>query len=293
MNIERSGSETYPLRNGLSRWSVSLAKRVFDAGCVLLVLPALAPLALLVAALVRFTSPGPVLFRQKRVGRHGRVFTILKFRTMAHAAGTAHPPITTLNNQPFTPVGAILRRFKLDELPQFLNVLLGHMSLVGPRPKIAEHTIFELACRPGLTGMATLAFAEEEALLSRVPREQLRAYFHEVVLPAKHRIDSEYSACATFFSDLRLLARSVLRRWDRDPAGDAIPAARRPSPSSVSFYEPQESAICTWARRDACRGASSARADRLRRFTRNPNRIPRACRRRRRRRHNPFPASAA
>jgi len=202
----------YPQR--ISRWSGSPAKRIFDTACVLLALPLLAPVALAVAAAVRVTSPGPVFFAQKRVGRHGRMFTIFKFRTILHFAERAPHPITTLHNQPFTPIGLMLRRWKLDELPQLVNVLLGHMSLVGPRPKIPEQAVFQLPCRPGLTGMATLAFAEEEAMLSRVSGDQLNAFYYDVVLPAKHKLDSEYLAHATLLSDLQLLAKSVLRRWD-------------------------------------------------------------------------------
>lgn len=233
MPIDSLDREIYP---SPSRWPVSSAKRVFDAGCVMLSLPVLAPLALLVAILVRLTSPGPVLFRQKRVGRHGRIFTMLKFRTMAHDAGMAHHPISTLDNQPFTPVGPMLRRWKLDELPQLANVLLGQMSLVGPRPKVPEHTIFELACRPGLTGMATLAFAEEEDLLSRVPRDELHDYFHNVVLPAKHQMDTHYLAHATLLSDVRLLAKSVLRRWDCDSGKASVAAVRSKSLAPVLLY---------------------------------------------------------
>ena len=203
----------------------SPAKRAFDTGCVILALPVLAPLAFLVAALVRFTSRGPVLFRQKRVGRHDRIFTLLKFRTMTHVSGAPHHPIAKLNEQRLTPVGPFLRRSKLDELPQLANVLLGHMSLVGPRPKIPEHTIFNIPCRPGLTGMATLAFAEEEAIFARVPADQLNAYCNNVVLPAKQKLDSDYAARATLFSDLQLLVNSVLRRWDIDAAEMLIGAA--------------------------------------------------------------------
>lgn len=198
----------------LSPWSRSKAKRIFDCACVLLVLPLLLPFMLVISLAVRMTSDGPALFRQKRVGLHGHAFTILKFRTMQLATTEAHHAITTAGNQRFTPVGPFLRRWKLDELPQLLNVLWGDMSLVGPRPKMPEHVISELSCRPGITGAATIAFAREEAVLDRVPRHHLDAYYHAVVLPAKRRLDAEYMASATFFSDLRVIVNSVLRRWD-------------------------------------------------------------------------------
>jgi lipopolysaccharide/colanic/teichoic acid biosynthesis glycosyltransferase len=236
LGIERLSREFYPFAEKMSRWSESTSKRVFDCVCVVLALPVLAPLAFLVAASVRLTSPGPVFFLQRRVGRYGRVFTIFKFRTIIHVAGGTHTAITTLDNQPFTPVGLLLRRWKLDELPQLVNVLLGHMSLVGPRPKIVEHSIFHFPCRPGITGMATVAFAEEESILSCVPRDQLVAYYYNVVLPAKHKMDLAYHVHATLLSDLQLLARSVLRRWDFAAGESFIAAAQHEwehdSPSS-------------------------------------------------------------
>jgi lipopolysaccharide/colanic/teichoic acid biosynthesis glycosyltransferase len=198
----------------ISPWSRSDAKRIFDCACVLLALPLLVPVSLAIALAVWLTSSGPVLFLQKRVGRHGQTFTILKFRTLVQAADKAHHAVTTAGNQRFTPAGPFLRRWKLDELPQLLNVLAGHMSLVGPRPKMREHVLCDPLCRPGITGAATIAFAREEALLDRVPKHHLESYYHAVVLPAKRRLDAEYMARATFFSDLKLIVDSVLRRWD-------------------------------------------------------------------------------
>jgi lipopolysaccharide/colanic/teichoic acid biosynthesis glycosyltransferase len=198
----------------LSPWSRSAAKRIFDCACVILSLPILIPLMLVIGAAVRFTSRGPVLFLQERVGRHGRNFTILKFRTMVHLGDATHRAITTSDSECFTPIGPFLRRWKLDELPQLLNVLVGHMSLVGPRPKMPEHALSDPPCRPGITGMATTVFACEEKILDCVAKEKLDEYFLTVVLPAKRRLDAEYMAHATFFSDLHILVNSVLRRWD-------------------------------------------------------------------------------
>jgi lipopolysaccharide/colanic/teichoic acid biosynthesis glycosyltransferase len=198
----------------LSPWSGSGAKRLFDCICVLLVLPLLVPALLVVALAVRLTSSGPILFLQKRMGRNGRTFTILKFRTLIHATDKAHHAVTTAGNQHFTPVGSFLRRLKIDELPQLLNVLVGHMSLVGPRPKMLQHMAHPLPCRPGITGAATIVFALEESVLDRVPKHHLETYYHKVVLPAKRHIDAEYMAHATFFPDLKLIVNSVLRRWD-------------------------------------------------------------------------------
>jgi len=206
----------------LSPWSRSRIKRLFDCACIVPLMPLLVPVILAITLAVRLTSPGPVFFLQKRMGRYGRTFTIIKFRTMIHSAGIAHQLITTESNQRFTPIGSLLRRWKLDELPQLMNVLWGDMSLVGPRPKIREHRISVLPCRPGVTGAATIAFADEETVLDRISRHQLESWYQSVVLPAKRRLDSEYMARATFLSDLKLIVKSVLRRWSSSAIEDLL-----------------------------------------------------------------------
>jgi lipopolysaccharide/colanic/teichoic acid biosynthesis glycosyltransferase len=135
---------------------------------------------------------------------------------MAHVVTKEHNPVTTSANQKFTCVGPFLRRWKIDELPQLFNVLMGHMSLVGPRPKMLEHSkeLANLSCRPGITGAATLAFAAEEREMARIPHAILNDFYHDVVLPEKNRLDAEYMAKATFTSDVILLVNSLLRRWD-------------------------------------------------------------------------------
>ena len=210
----------------LSPWSQSYAKRLFDCACVICVMPVVLPVLLVVAMAVRLTSAGPVFFLQKRGGRAGLTFTILKFRTIAHDAQARYHAVTTAVNQPFTPIGPFLRRWKLDELPQVFNVLMGHMSLVGPRPKMPEHMTSDLCCRPGITGAATIAFACEEAVLDRIPKQHLNTCYHQIILPAKQRLDAEYMAQATFNSDLKLILNSILRRWDNSVAEDVLEQAR-------------------------------------------------------------------
>ena len=226
LSAQKPGSTARPspsvVEKRLSPWSRSGAKRFFDCACVLLALPLLVPVLLAIALAVRLTSSGPVLFLQKRMGRHGRSFTILKFRTMIHTADRAHHAVTTAGNQQFTPIGSFLRRWKLDELPQLLNVLWGDMSLVGSRPKMPEHLISNLLWRPGITGAATIAFAREEVFLDRVPRHHLESYYHTVVLPAKRKLDVEYMVRATFLSDLKLIVDTVLHRWDCSVAEDLL-----------------------------------------------------------------------
>jgi lipopolysaccharide/colanic/teichoic acid biosynthesis glycosyltransferase len=200
----------------LSAWSVSPAKRVFDVFVIVLLSPALALLLLVIALAVRLSSPGPVLFRQTRIGCAGVPFTIFKFRTMRDSASDRRDVVASAVNEQITPLGRTLRWLKFDELPQLINVLRGEMSLVGPRPKIAAHQQSLFYCRPGVTGPATLAFAREDALFALIPAESLETYYRDVVLPLKNEIDSAYMARATFASDLRLLLRTAFRSWDTE-----------------------------------------------------------------------------
>jgi lipopolysaccharide/colanic/teichoic acid biosynthesis glycosyltransferase len=200
----------------MSWWSGSAWKRAFDVLCVLCSLPLTVPLFLITGLAVRLTSKGPVLFRQERMGQDGHPFTIFKFRTMPvrRNPSAKRPTVTTSINQRFTPVGPFLRRWKLDELPQLINVIMGHMSIVGPRPKLPVHQPMCLHCKPGITGRATIVFAREEAILSPLPSSQLEGIYHQVVLPLKQRLDEEYMATATLASDIKLIVNSVFRKWE-------------------------------------------------------------------------------
>lgn len=216
----------------LSPWSQSAARRLFDIVCVLSALPLLAPLLLLVALAVWLTSGQPVVFQQKRVGRLGCPFTIFKFRTLETV------PDKQSRGQRFTPLGRFLRQSKLDELPQLLNVLAGQMSLVGPRPKMREYQLGIPLCRPGITGAATLAFACEEQLLEQTVSLRSSATYRAVVMPAKHRLDSEYMARATFASDLQLILATLLRRWDQRSLQDAISILSQDENSGEAIRRP-------------------------------------------------------
>jgi lipopolysaccharide/colanic/teichoic acid biosynthesis glycosyltransferase len=220
----------------LSAWVQSPARRAFDLALVLAMLPLLLPLFLIVTCVVRFTSRGPVFFLQKRVGRNGILFTIFKFRTMKVCDGR-RGLITTINDPAITAAGRFLRWSKLDELPQFLNVLRGEMSLVGPRPKVPEQQTRLLRCRPGITGAATIAFAQEEAFLVGIPEDKLEDYFRTVLLPLKESLDARYMARATPFSDLRLLQHTAMRRWDRTNISHLLAPAKSIPAQSVSPLE--------------------------------------------------------
>ena len=193
-----------------SSWALSSTRRTLDALFAVLALVAFLPLMAFAALLVRLGSAGPVFFRQKRMGRHGREFTLYKFRSMATGCGNDNGScITVTGDARITPVGALLRRYKLDELPQFWNVLRGDMCLVGPRPKLPHHEALHMDCRPGITGAATLAFRNEEDFLSEIPEEQLEVFYEMFVKPTKARLDLDYMRTATLASDLKILWRTA------------------------------------------------------------------------------------
>lgn len=133
-------------------------------------------------------------------------------RADSERSGPSH---TAKDDPRITVVGKFLRRWKLDELPQLFNVLSGDMSLVGPRPKLPNHDCSVIPCRPGITGAATLAFRNEQGILSSINSEHIEAFYQERVAPLKMSLDSEYMASATIFSDLRILCMTLLRTGRR------------------------------------------------------------------------------
>jgi len=166
---------------------------------------------LAIALCVRLSSRGPAFFVQYRVGRAGRLFRIYKFRTMTFDSGQSGPGITRGGDRRITSMGHWLRRLKLDELPQFYNVLRGEMSIVGPRPKLPRYaSIANMPYRPGITGAATLAFRHEEEILSRVQPSQLNDFYNQHIRPFKARMDVRYMCRATFWSDMSLIVATFL-----------------------------------------------------------------------------------
>ncbi|MDD6758870.1 MAG: sugar transferase [Paraprevotella sp.] len=172
-------------------------------------------LMLLVAICIKVKMPGPVLFRQQRVGREGRLFTLVKFRTMLVNHGGNS--VSVAGESRITPLGSMLRRWKLDELPELWNVLLGDMSFVGPRPDVPgyadtltgeDREILQL--RPGITGPASMKYRNEEEILSAVENPQ--KYNDEVIFPDKVRINRLYLHDHSFFLDLKMIVATVLGR---------------------------------------------------------------------------------
>lgn len=190
-------------------------KRAFDFGLALGGLVVLSPLLAAAAGLVKLSSPGPAIYRGVRVGRDGRTFEILKLRTMRSGADTQGPALTSAADVRITRVGRFLRRTKLDEVPQLVNVLRGEMSLVGPRP---EHPDFVthysddqrrvLSVRPGLTSPAALAYIREEEML--VGDDPVAKYV-STIMPQKLALDLDYVRTATFAGDLKIIGRTLAR----------------------------------------------------------------------------------
>lgn len=193
-----------------------MAKRLFDLLLSSIGLLLLAPLLLLIAALVKLDSPGPVMFRQERVGRFGQPFRIHKFRTMRHEPAGQGLQITVGADRRITRVGGFLRASKLDELPQLLDVWLGDMSLVGPRPEVPRYVAHYpaglrekvLSVRPGITDIASIEYRDESAVLARAADPE-RAYIDEV-LPHKLALAARYVERSSLWLDVWLIWRTVV-----------------------------------------------------------------------------------
>jgi lipopolysaccharide/colanic/teichoic acid biosynthesis glycosyltransferase len=186
--------------------------RLFDVGCALTGLLLSSPVFVLALVAVWIDDGRPCFFCQQRVGWKGRSFSILKFRTMRSGSG---PAITVTGDRRVTGVGAILRKFKLDELPQFINVLKGDMSMVGPRPEVPEfveqgNRLWDevLSVRPGITDLATLVYRNEEQLLASAGQPELD--YRRTILPAKLALNIEYMRSRSLQRDIWLL---VLTAW--------------------------------------------------------------------------------
>ncbi|WP_280154567.1 sugar transferase [Piscinibacter sp. XHJ-5] len=195
-----------------------MPKRLFDVVLAAVGLLLLSPLFAVVALWIKLDSPGPVFFRQQRVGRFGVPFRIHKFRTMGHDA-PAGPQITVGADARITRAGRWLRRSKLDELPQLIDVLRGAMSIVGPRPEVPRYVAMYpadlrdkvLSVRPGITDLASIHYRDESALLARAADPERE--YTEVVMPAKLRLAAQYVDQATLATDLRLIGRTLKALW--------------------------------------------------------------------------------
>ena len=185
----------------------------FFAGLGLIVL---SPFLFLLTVLIKLDSPGPALYRGTRVGRDGKTFRMIKFRTMVRDAEKAGGSSTSADDTRVTRIGATLRRYKLDELPQLINVIRGDMSLVGPRPQVqwavdlySEEERVLLSVRPGITDYASLKFSNEAEIL-KGSEDPDQAYL-ELIAPEKIRLGLEYVRHRSFWIDLKLILLTITR----------------------------------------------------------------------------------
>jgi lipopolysaccharide/colanic/teichoic acid biosynthesis glycosyltransferase len=192
-----------------------MSKRLFDLLMSSLGLLILGPAMLLIALLIKLDSPGPVFFRQERVGRYGHLFRIRKFRTMRHEPHGQGLQITVGADSRITRVGHCLRGSKLDELPQLIDVWVGSMSLVGPRPEVPRYVAHYpdamrakiLSVRPGITDIASIEYRDESSVLARAADPE-HAYIHEV-MPHKLALAASYVDQVSVWTDVKLICRTI------------------------------------------------------------------------------------
>lgn len=208
-------------------------KYLFDRLISLVGLVILSPVFLIVAIMIKIQMPGPIFFKQRRIGQHGKLFTVYKFRSMTvnnsssfASKSSKATSIASEENDRITPLGEKLRRYKLDELPELWNVLKGDMSFVGPRPdvpgyadKLQGKDREVLRLKPGITGPASLKFRNEEYILSKM--NDPKKYNDEVIYPDKVRLNLYYLYHYSFWDDLRMIVCTVLGKKMRY-AGEMI-----------------------------------------------------------------------
>lgn len=191
-----------------------LLKSIFDRTASFFGLVFLFPVLIVVGILIRIKMPGgPIIFKQRRVGQHGQLFTMYKFRSMT--VGHSGSSVSVKGESRITPLGAKLRKYKLDELPELWNVLIGDMSLVGPRPdvpgyadKLEGENRRMLAFKPGITGPASLKYRNEEEILAE--QENPQKYNDAVLFPDKVQINIEYLDNWSFWNDIKIIIYTVL-----------------------------------------------------------------------------------
>ena len=190
-------------------------KRLFDLLFALLGITLLFPIVSIILCIIKLTSKGPAFFIQERVGKEGKTFRMIKFRSM-HVVNKSYSTISVKGDIRITKIGAVLRRYKLDELPELWNVLVGDMSLVGPRPDVSgyadklegeDRSILKL--RPGITGPASLKFANEEAFLSK--QDDPEKYNDEIIYPEKVRINLDYYYNHNLWIDIKIIFATIFR----------------------------------------------------------------------------------
>ena len=195
-------------------------KRLFDIAASIFGLIVFLPVFIVIAILIKIKMPGPIFFSQNRVGKNAKLFKMVKFRTMKvnHGGST----ISVKGESRITPLGATMRKYKLDELPEFWNILIGDLSFVGPRPDVPGYADvlkgedrLLLSVRPGLTGTASIKFSNEEEILAE--QENPVKYNDEVLYPAKVKINNNYVKHWTFWLDIKIIFYTILGKKLKEP----------------------------------------------------------------------------
>jgi len=193
-----------------------MIKRLFDIFFSLFGLAIVLPIIILVAVAIRLDSSGPVFYKSKRMGKNGKAFSFYKFRTMVVNADKIGGPSTSADDARITKVGKFLRKYKLDEIPQFINILKGNMSFVGPRPEVvSEFELYDpkvkeaiLSVKPGLTDLASIAGLHEEEILAGA--EDPHQAYREKIQPQKIKLQLEYIQKQSFWLDIKILLKTFL-----------------------------------------------------------------------------------
>lgn len=194
----------------------SIIKRIFDFFSALIGIIILSPILIIVSIAIKVDSSGNIMFLQKRVGKDGKEFNIYKFRTMVTNAEKLGKQITVGKDNRITKVGAFLRKYKIDELPQLFNVLKGDMSLVGPRPEVPKYVALYsdeqkkvLSVRPGITDLASLKYSDENDILGKVDNPE--EYYINVIMKDKLSLNLEYIEKSNLFFDISLIVKTILK----------------------------------------------------------------------------------
>lgn len=191
-------------------------KRIFDIVCSIIILILFFPIGLVISIFILLESRGGIFYRQERIGRYGKPFKLFKFRSMRKNADKSGKLTVGMKDSRITTTGYFIRKFKLDEFPQFINVILGDMSIVGPRPEVKEYVDLYtedqraiLNVRPGITDMASLEYFEENKLLGQSESPQ-KTYIEEI-MPSKIELNKQYLSNPTLGNDLKIMWKTFMR----------------------------------------------------------------------------------
>ena len=194
----------------------SIIKRLFDIFTSLIGIILLSPVLIIISICIKVDSKGPVIFKQTRVGKNGRFFSIYKFRTMINNSESLGRQITIGKDSRITKIGSFIRKYKIDEFPQLFNVLFGTMSLVGPRPEVPQYVKLYnddqrrvLEVKPGITDLASIRYCDENEVLAEVDNPD--EYYVNVIMPHKLKLNIEYIDKSNLLFDIKLILKTIVK----------------------------------------------------------------------------------